>query len=144
MSTALQKNEELSKALLKAETEEELKQITSLFNLNLKKKSIIRASKLSELQDSITAEMSARIENRADEFSNTDLLNYMKTIQDIIGKTDANIETITPAVLIQENHIHAEDGASPSLSRASKDKIRSAIEELLAQKEVAQDVEEEL
>lgn len=141
---SLQTNDDLAQALIKAETEEELQKVTALFNLNLKKKAIIRASKLSELQDSITSEMSNRVDTRSAEFSNKDLLDYMKVIQDIIGKSDMNPEMPSTLLLMQENHIHADENSSPMLSKESKDKIRMALEELLSQKEVAQDVEEEL
>ena len=98
---SLQTNDDLAQALIKAETEEELQKVTALFNLNLKKKAIIRASKLSELQDSITSEMSNRVDTRSAEFSNKDLLDYMKVIQDIIGKSDMNPEMPSTLLLMQ-------------------------------------------
>ena len=51
--------------------------LVSLFNLNLRKREIIRADVFSELQDSIATQMSKRLEKNQDTFSNKDLLDYL-------------------------------------------------------------------
>ena len=70
----------------------ELQKIVDMFNLNIKKKNILRAERISEIQDNILNQISARVVKRPDEFSNTDLLNYFKAMQDTLLKNPTETE----------------------------------------------------
>ena len=71
---------DLEKQLKEAQDGDSLQKVVDLFNLNIKKKDIIRAGQLSELQDKISQQMADRVNNHAGEFSNKDLLDYFKVI----------------------------------------------------------------
>lgn len=76
--------------------------LVSLFNLNLRKREIIRADVFSELQDSIATQMSKRLEKNQDTFSNKDLLDYLNSIQSILNKYDRQEDKL-PTIAIQNN-----------------------------------------
>ena len=59
-----------------ANTKDDIEQILNIFNLNLKKKELLRLSKLSDLQDTITDQVQKRLDRYSDEFSNKDLIDY--------------------------------------------------------------------
>ena len=80
----------------------ELQKIVDMFNLNIKKKNILRAERISEIQDNILNQISARVVKRPDEFSNTDLLNYFKAMQDTLLKNPT--ETELPEIHITQNN----------------------------------------
>lgn len=119
-----------------------LRQLIDIFNLNIRKKDIIRATKLSILQDKVVNEMSERIINHSDNFSNKDLLDYFKTIQDTQNKTDTSIDTVNiPIPTIQINHNEVNMTSDSVLSRESKNKVSQTVQKLL--KELADKSEEE-
>lgn len=119
-----------------------LRQLIDIFNLNIRKKDIIRATKLSTLQDKVVNEMSERIINHSDNFSNKDLLDYFKTIQDTQNKTDTSIDTVNiPIPTIQINHNEVNMNSDSMLSRESKNKVSQTVQKLL--KELADKSEEE-
>ena len=109
-----------------------LRQLIDIFNLNIRKKDIIRATKLSTLQDKVVNEMSERINNHSDNFSNKDLLDYFKTIQDTQNKTDTSIDTVNiPIPTIQINHNEVNMNSDSALSRESKNKVSQAVQKIL-------------
>lgn len=119
--------EELEKRLLSESDSDEIKNIIDIFNLNIKKKNVIRTEKLSQLQDAISEQMKKRIESSADAFSNKDLLDYFKTIQETVDKSDMSSEVKVP---VQINQINID--TSNELDRASKEKVLTAINAILS------------
>lgn len=104
LSTPLEKIEEI---ILSTNDFDELDNFTKLFNLNIKKKELLRISVLSDLQDSISEQMRKRIEKNADEFSNKDLLDYFKTIHGTISSSDPNIVVSDkPDIQINQNNVN--------------------------------------
>lgn len=119
-----------------------LRQLIDIFNLNIRKKDIIRATKLSTLQDKVVNEMSERIINHSDNFSNKDLLDYFKTIQDTQNKTDTSIDNVNiPIPTIQINHNEVNMNSDSVLSRESKNKVSQTVQKIL--RELADKSEEE-
>ena len=119
-----------------------LRQLIDIFNLNIRKKDIIRATKLSALQDRVVNEMSERIINHSDNFSNKDLLDYFKTIQDTQKKTDTSIDNVNiPIPTIQINHNEVNMNSESVLSRESKNKVSQTVQKIL--KELADKSEKE-
>lgn len=109
-----------------------LRQLIDIFNLNIRKKDIIRATKLSTLQDKVVNEMSERIINHSDNFSNKDLLDYFKTIQDTQNKTDTSIDNVNiPIPTIQINHNEVNMNSDSMLSRESKNKVSQTVQKIL-------------
>ena len=70
------------------------KDLVELFNWNISKKNVARIEKLNNLYDSITDQMIERVDKRADQFSNSDLLDYVKTIQTAIDTNTKNLGQI--------------------------------------------------
>lgn len=107
------------------------KQLVSLFNWNLSKKNIARLQKLHNLYDSVTDNMVTRFEQRSDQFSNGDLLDYMKVLQGAIDTTTKNItQTEEPPTIIQNNtQINVNMG--DSFDRDAKERILAAVQQML-------------
>lgn len=125
-------NEELAQQILDENNLDQLDSIISLFNLNIQKKNIIRASKLTDLQDQITAQMERRINKRADEFSNQDLLTYFKTIQDTLTKSDTTLDSINrPAIQLTQNQININMNNDATIPRESREKVIDAIRSII-------------
>lgn len=123
----------LEQLLLSEDNVDELKNIIELFNLNIKKKDILRANKLSDVQDKISDQIATRIDKRANEFSNTDLLNYLKIVQDILDKSDNSLDSIrTPNIQInQQNNVKVDIGRDLELNKESRDKVVDAVQAIL-------------
>lgn len=121
--------EELESKLLSEVDASEVKNIIDLFNLNIKKKNVIRTNKLAELQDKISEQMQQRIEHNADAFSNKDLLDYFKTIEDSIKKSDMSSSVQIP-VQINQQQVNLNMGSE--LSRESRNKVIAAIQSILS------------
>lgn len=143
MSDELQANNLPEEVSLINETDPtKLRQLIDIFNLNIRKKDIIRATKLSTLQDKVVNEMSERIINHSDNFSNKDLLDYFKTIQDTQNKTDTSIDNVNiPIPTIQINHNEVNMNSDSVLSRESKNKVSQTVQKIL--RELADKSEEE-
>lgn len=118
---------ELENRILKEDNPEELKNIINLFNLNIKKKDILRASKLNDLQDKTLDQISERIEKTPDLFSNKDLLDYYKVIQETLNKSDTNVDNL-PNIQINQNIVNM----TPTIDRESKERVIQAVKEILA------------
>lgn len=93
----------LEQRLLTESNIDEMNEIVELFNVNLQKKNIIRSAKLSEVQDKVVQQMADRLDYRADEFSNDDLIKYHKVIQDTLDKSDTTMDNVkTPTIQINQ------------------------------------------
>ena len=111
------------------------KDLTYLFNVNQNKKTMIRVNKLSDLMDVITDQAVARFTNRPDEISNQDLMNSLKTVQDLIErgtKQTAGVQD-TPLIQInqQTNEVNVGD-TGISLGRDSRERVKNVVSNLLS------------
>ncbi|MDY5928892.1 MAG: hypothetical protein SPJ27_02510 [Candidatus Onthovivens sp.] len=128
--------DELEQKLVDETDIDELKNIINLFNLNIKKKDILRTSKLSDLQDKVTAQMGERLENNAGAFSNKDLIEYFKIIQDTINKADNSLSTVdTPAIQLNQNQLNVHINHQNELDKDSRDRVADAVKSILARLE---------
>ena len=118
--------------ILEENDPEELQELIDMFNLNMKKKDIIRSAKLSEVQDKIVDQMSKRIENRPDEFSNADLLNYHKVVQDTISKADNTLESVKVPSIQVNQQINLNNSETDSFDKESRQRILDAVNSVLA------------
>lgn len=124
--------EELSDRILNETDIEQFDKMKNLFDLNMKKKEIIRLNKLSDLQDLTVEEMSNRLQKRSGEFSNQDLLGYFKTIQESISKSDTSLDGIDVAsIKVIQNQLNINMNNEDGLSRESKNKVIEAIRSIL-------------
>ena len=111
------------------------KDLTYLFNQNQNKKTMVRANKLNELLDVITDEAVTRFTKNPDEISNKDLLDGLKTVQDLIERSQSQVNGVTDQPLIQinqqTNSVNVGD-QGPQLSRDSRERVKNAVMNLLS------------
>lgn len=103
-----------------------------MFNLNLKKKEVIRADVLSDLQDKLAEQIGKRVEQNSDTFSNKDLLEYLNSIQQILNKQQKMFETPAP-VAVQNNLIIQK--TQEELDKDSRDRVMDLVKSILQQQE---------
>ena len=115
---------------------EKTKDLTYLFNLNQNKKTMIRVDKLSGLQDNLVDQLVRRISERPDEISNKELMDGLKIVQDIIERGQKQVAGVTETPLIQinqqNNEVNIGDSTAAGLTRESRDKVKNAVNALLA------------
>ena len=125
---------------------DKLKDLTHLFNMHQAKKNVVRMTKLNELQDKVTDQMIKRFEERPDEFSNADLLDYAQVIQNNIEKTTKAIGMVdeAPLISITQNTMNINTAPQELFDRESKERISDAISAILAQaKQLTENNEQE-
>ena len=124
--------DELEQKLVDETDIDELKNIINLFNLNIKKKDILRTSKLSDLQDKVTEQIGQRLEYNA----GADLIEYFKVIQDTINKADNSLNTVdTPAIQLNQNQLNVHITQKDELDKDSRDRVADAVKSILARLE---------
>ena len=128
---------ELEARLIEEENIDEINKIVEMFNVNLQKKNIIRSAKLSDVQDKVVQQMTDRFEQRADSFSNDDLIKYHKIIQETLTKTDTTMDNIkTPTIQINQQ-VNVDNVAFDSDSRK---KILEVVNNILKNPETIEDI----
>lgn len=122
---------DIQNSLLLEQNSEEIKHIVDMFNLNIQKKNILRLSKLNQIQDLITDEIEERVKNKSGEFNNQDLLNYFKTVQYTIDKSDSveDIKNI-PAISVTNNQLNI-NLEKQNLDKDSRERVLDAVKSIL-------------
>ena len=129
---------ELETKLMEEENLDEINKIVEMFNVNLQKKNIIRSAKLSDVQDKVVQQMTDRFEQRADSFSNDDLIKYHKIIQETLTKTDTTMDNVkTPTIQINQQ-VNVDNVTFNSESRK---RILEAVNNILNGSENVEDAE---
>ena len=132
--------DDLETRLMGEDNLDEINKIVEMFNVNLQKKNIIRSAKLSDVQDKVVQQMTDRFENRADSFSNDDLIKYHKIIQDTLTKTDTTMDNVkTPTIQINQQ-VNVDNVTFNSESRK---RILEAVNNILNGSEEIEDIEVE-
>lgn len=110
------------------------KDLVDLFNWNISKKNISRLQKLNDLYDSVTDQMVERVSKRADQFTNGDLIDYVKTIQGAIDTNTKNLSQVQePPLIVQQHNTQINVNVSDSFDREAKARILSAVQATLQQ-----------
>lgn len=107
------------------------KELIALFNWNLSKKNVVRSLKLNDLYDDITDQMVKRVTSKPDQFSNSDLLDYMKTVQGAIAHADKAIDSIQEPPAIIQNNTQVNINVVDSFDRESRARILAAVQATL-------------
>lgn len=129
---------ELETKLMEEENLDEINKIVEMFNVNLQKKNIIRSAKLSDVQDKVVQQMTDRFEQRADSFSNDDLIKYHKIIQETLTKTDTTMDNVkTPTIQINQQ-VNVD---KVTFNSDSRKRILEAVNNILNGEEKVEDVE---
>lgn len=108
------------------------KDLISLFNWNISKKNVVRVEKLNTLYDNVTDQMIKRFETKPDQFSNDDLLNYMKVVQGAIDSSNKLIDSIEePPPQIVQNNTQINVNVVENFDRDSRARILAAVQATL-------------
>ena len=129
ISTQLQEN---AQEILNETDISKSKDLIALFNWNLSKKNVARLLKLNNLYDNITDQMVKRVENKPDQFSNSDLIDYMKAIQGAITTSTKDMsQPIEPPQIIQNNTQITINNTIDNFTRESRERILAAVQATL-------------
>lgn len=122
-------NNKLVNDILEEKDIDKLKNLTQLFNLNQAKKNAIRVLKLNSLLDMVSDQMIERFQQHPDNFSNSDLLNYLQVTQSAIDRANKSLNLVedTPAIVVNQVNIDS----APQFDRESRDRITQAVAAIL-------------
>lgn len=137
----------LASQVLAESDPEKAKQLIALFNWNISKKNTARILKMNDLYDEVTDQMVLRFKTKADQFSNSDLLDYMKAVQGAIDTSAKNLSQVEePPTIVHQNNTQINVNVVDTFDRESKDRILAAIQATLksAQQPQPKDVELEV
>ena len=126
-NTLSEQTEDIAKQIVNETSLQGVQDLTHLFNVAQVKKQVLRNLTYNQLLDKITNQMDERLEKRADQFSNKDLLDYAKVVQDGIDKAQKQIQSIdtTPAIQVNtQNNIVIQAG--DDLDRESRQRVMTA------------------
>lgn len=131
-----EKTDDVVTKLIESQDVDEIKRLTQLFNVNQMKKDAIRVIKLNDILDKLDDQVSERVEKYPEQFSNTDLLNYVNTIQQTISKSNQTITNINQTPLIQLNQQNnIVQVSEDTLTRESREKIINMVKQFLDSQE---------
>lgn len=131
---------EIVSGIMQEQDPKKTKDLVDLFNWNISKKNVARIEKLNNLYDAITDQMTERVTKRADQFSNGDLLDYVKTIQSAIDTNTKNLSQVDePPLILQQHNTQINVNLADTFSREAKERILAAVQATL--KEAATPVE---
>ena len=123
-------SQKLINELTSERDKQKLQVIEQQFNEIQRKKQLARVSKLSDVQDMLTDQFYKRISQRPDEISNKEMLDGMKTIQDLMEKNQKHTDIMEDIPqLIQINQTEVNVGSN--LNRDSRERVKNAVLGLL-------------
>ena len=137
----------LASQVLEESDPEKAKQLIALFNWNISKKNTARILKMNDLYDEVTDQMVLRFKTKADQFSNSDLLDYMKAVQGAIDTSTKNLSQVEePPTIVHQTNTQINVNVVDTFDRDSKDRILAAIQATLkaAQQPRQKNVESEV
>lgn len=121
--------------IVKADSVDELKSYVDMFSLNMAKKNAVRIAKYQNLLDAVVDQGLLRAEKHPGEFSNKEIIDYMRVVQDQINTSKNEIEHIgekqTIQITNQKNEVNI--NLDSGLSRESKNKVIDTIRALVQQ-----------
>ena len=126
--------EKIAHDIIQEDSLDNIKQLTSLFNIAQAKKNALRILKLNNLLDHVSDQMILRFEKRPDQFSHQDLLNYMQVTQSSIDRAQKSLALMDdmPAIVInqqQNNQINV--NVADTLNKDERENIMNAIKQVL-------------
>lgn len=127
------KNKNIAQKILDAEDLDELKDLTTLFNVNNQKRNALRILKMNNLLDDVTDNIIQRFEKNPHNFSNDDLLKYLQVTENAIDRATKNLNMVeeTPAIQMMQNNqvnININDG----LDRESRLRVTDTVKQILS------------
>ena len=133
--------DDLTLAIAKAESKEELEALYQKFNINNTKKNALRINQLNNLLDQVNQQAVERFNRRPETVSNKEILDYMNAIQNQIERSQRTVDGIKDITAIQVNNtqnntvnIHVKDTDIPYLSKDSRDRITDLVTSILQER----------
>lgn len=126
------RTKDIAQEILNTDDVDKVKDLTALFNLNIRKKNVVRVVKMAGLLDNVTDKVIERFEKTPDNFSNEDLLKYMQVTENALDKASKNLELVeeTPAIQLQQNN-QVNINIDRGLNRDSRAKVTEAVDAIL-------------
>ena len=121
----------LIKKLDEVKTNDDIKDLTTIFNVSIAKNEMIRALKQDELLNLILKQASERLEKRPDELSTKDLLDYMSIFQSNLDRASGVVEKVNTQPTIQINQHKDVIINVGGLNRESKENVLDYIKSIL-------------
>ncbi len=121
---------QLTDKIIGATDANELNDLTKLFELNRRKKDIVRANKLSNMLTMIDDEIINRMASTPDLIKDQDLVKYMQAAQEAINVGEQAGTQITQININQGPNISV-DASSMGLNRESRRKVLAAVQDIL-------------
>lgn len=124
----IKKGNEITNSIIREEDPSKFDELSQLFNLNQKKRQIVRANKMSNLLELVDDEVIARFTNHPDAIEDEDLLKYWKTTQESVSNHNEE-DTQLPKITIN-NHTNVNINSS-GLNRESRAKVLDVVNQIL-------------
>lgn len=134
LPAAQEKQDEILSELVQADDMEKIRDLTHLFNAHQAKRNALRINALNDVQDALVQQMADRLKKTPNNFNNTDIANWMKTVQQVMDtsqKTVEQVDTIPAITYQQTNNTQVNVSVVDSLSRESRTRITDAIQKIL-------------
>ena len=122
----------IAQQILDSTSVEEVQDLTELFNLNTKKKNVVRVLKMNDLLDKVTDQVLDRFNKRPDNFSNEDLIKFMQVTENSLDRASkhvSDIEDLNTITLQQNNQVNI--NVAGELNRDSRAKVADAVSAIL-------------
>lgn len=116
---------------------QKVKDLTSLFNMHMNKKNMIRLVKLNDLLDNVVDQSLTRFESNPNNFSNKELIDYMNVVQKTSDASFNQLKEINeaPATIQINNQTAINVGCDKNdlskLSKESRKRVLDAIDSIL-------------
>lgn len=106
--------------------------LIDLFNWTLSKKNALRLTKLAGLYDIVLDQIGERLNRRSGEFSNSDLLNYLQTIETSMEKSQKNLSGAQAPTINVQNNTQVNVNVVDTFDDDAKARIQAAIQALMS------------
>ena len=132
--------EDILQRIRETDSIDELKDLANLFGVSLTKKEIERASRESDLIDTLLSHAEERIAVRGGNLSNEELLEYLKTFQSNVDKSkrslNSDVEDASSKYTATHNEVNITvNNVGSELPRDSREKILDVVNAILSQEQ---------
>lgn len=109
-----------------------VKDLTSLFNMHMNKRNMVRMVKLNDLLDNVVDQSLTRFENNPNNFSNKELIDYMNVVQKTSDAAFNQLKEINESPVIQVNNNQTEinigDNSKTNLNNLNRDSRKRILD----------------
>ena len=129
--------QDIVQSISSVQTRDDFKYLVDQFNLNQGKKNALRISKLNKLLDTIEDQAIKRLTEDPGKLSNSDLLDYLKAVQEAIDRSNKYVNEVEarPSIQVnQQNNININTDAG--LNRESREKVLDVIKAILTETDI--------